>query len=172
MRIVRKASQRGRDDQQPNRCTVANREDSIDFMADDPVHGEQRWCTSAIAAEQLFFSWRRMLPGTGGRSNGHRHAGRETAGPRTVAKAGIFAESAARVVAGDIAASLADGETSDSCRGWGVCYADFGGGLVSKVEVDFLRGAAAEAQRNDPSSEYAAEKEEFGATGRARWFGL
>jgi sulfide:quinone oxidoreductase len=93
-------------------------------------------------------------------------------GPRTVPKAGIFAESAARVVAGDIAASLAGGETPEPYRGWGICYAEFGGGLVSKVEVDFLGGAAAEAQRNDPSSEYAAEKEEFGATRRARWFGL
>jgi len=58
--------------------TVAGREDAIDFMADYAEYGEQRWYTSAVAAEQVSFSWRRMLPGTGGRgSYGHRHPGQE-----------------------------------------------------------------------------------------------
>src|SRR5215218_8873782 len=58
--------------------TVANRENAIDFMADYPEYGEQRWYTRAIAAEQVSFSWRRMLAGTGGRgSYGHRHPGQE-----------------------------------------------------------------------------------------------
>jgi len=93
-------------------------------------------------------------------------------GPRTVPKAGIFAESAARVVAEDIAAAVAGGEPPAPYGGSGICYAEFGDGLVSKVEVDFLSGPAAVAQRNDPSREYAAQKEEFGAVRRARWFGL
>lgn len=93
-------------------------------------------------------------------------------GPRTVPKAGIFAESAALVVADAIAASIAGGESPAPYRGWGICYAEFGDGLVSKVEVDFLSGPAAAAQRNDASREYAAEKQEFGAVRRARWFGL
>jgi len=47
-------------------------------MADYPEYGEQRWYTSALAAEEVSFSWRRMLPGTGGRgSYGHRHPGQE-----------------------------------------------------------------------------------------------
>src|SRR5436190_23931375 len=58
--------------------TVADREDVIDFMADYAEYGEQRWYTTALAAEQVSFSWRRMLPGTGGRgSYGHRHPGQE-----------------------------------------------------------------------------------------------
>jgi mannose-6-phosphate isomerase-like protein (cupin superfamily) len=58
--------------------TVARREDALDFMADYPDYGEQRWYTTALAAEQVSFSWRRMLPGTGGRgSYGHRHPGQE-----------------------------------------------------------------------------------------------
>ena len=62
----------------PDAYTVANREDAIDFMADYAEYGEQRWYTSAIAAEEVSFSWRRMLPGTGGRgSYGHRHPGQE-----------------------------------------------------------------------------------------------
>jgi sulfide:quinone oxidoreductase len=52
-----------------------------------------------------------------------------------------------------------------------VCYAEFGDGLVSKVEVNFLRGESPAADRHDPSLQYAAEKAEFGATRRARWFG-
>ena len=58
--------------------TVAHREEALDFMADYPDYGEQRWYTSAVKAEQVSFSWRRMLPGTGGRgSYGHRHPGQE-----------------------------------------------------------------------------------------------
>jgi sulfide:quinone oxidoreductase len=92
-------------------------------------------------------------------------------GPRTVAKAGIFAEAAARVVADDIATAIAGGEAPAPYSGAGICYAEFGDGLVSKVEVDFLSGPAAAAQRHDASREYAAEKQAFDATRRARWFG-
>jgi sulfide:quinone oxidoreductase len=92
-------------------------------------------------------------------------------GPRTVPKAGIFAEAAARVVADDIAATIAGTEPPAPYEGSGVCYAEFGGGLVSKVEVNFLRGDGPAAQRYDPTLEYAAEKEQFGAVRRARWFG-
>ncbi len=92
-------------------------------------------------------------------------------GPRNVPKAGIFAEAAARVVADDIAATIAGTEPPAPYEGAGVCYAEFGGGLVSKVEVNFLRGDAPDARRNEPSREFAAEKEQFGAVRRARWFG-
>jgi sulfide:quinone oxidoreductase len=93
-------------------------------------------------------------------------------GPRTVPKAGIFAESAAGVVAEDIAAAVDGGEPPAPYGGAGICYAEFGDGLVSKVEVDFLSGSVAVAQRNDPSRAYADDKREFGAFRRARWFGL
>jgi sulfide:quinone oxidoreductase len=92
-------------------------------------------------------------------------------GARTVPKAGIFAESAARVVADEIAAAISGAGPPAPFEGSGVCYAEFGAGLVSKVEVNFLRGDGPEAQRYDPSREYALEKQEFGATRRARWFG-
>jgi sulfide:quinone oxidoreductase len=93
-------------------------------------------------------------------------------GPRTVPKAGIFAEAAAAVVAADIVAEITGGEPPPPYEGSGVCYAEFGDGLVSKVEVNFLRGDGPAAQRHDPAREFAAEKAEFGATRRARWFGL
>jgi sulfide:quinone oxidoreductase len=93
-------------------------------------------------------------------------------GPRTVPKAGIFAESAALVVAQDIAASVTGADEPEPYGGSGICYAEFGDGLVSKVEVNFLSGASPAADRHDPSREFAADKEEFGRTRRARWFGL
>ena len=92
-------------------------------------------------------------------------------GPRTVPKAGIFAEAAARVVADDIASAIQGTDPPSPYEGAGVCYAEFGGGLVGKVEINFLRGEVPTARRHDPSLEYAAEKEEFGDVRRARWFG-
>src|SRR5436190_7578865 len=87
-------------------------------------------------------------------------------GPRTVPKGGIFAESAAHVVADDIATTISGGEPPAPYGGSGICYAEFGDGLVSKVGVNFLSGDGAAAQRYEPSREFAAEKEEFGATRR------
>jgi sulfide:quinone oxidoreductase len=92
-------------------------------------------------------------------------------GPRAVPKAGIFAESAALVVVDDIAAEISGEDPPAPYEGSGTCYAEFGGGLVGKVEVNFLGGESAVAERHDPSLEYAAEKDEFSATRRARWFG-
>jgi sulfide:quinone oxidoreductase len=92
-------------------------------------------------------------------------------GPRTVPKAGIFAEAAGRVVADDITAEISGEDPPSPYEGSGVCYAEFGGGLVGKVAVNFLRGESPAAEVGDPSHEYAAEKAQFGATRRARWFG-
>jgi len=58
--------------------SVVTREQARDFMADYPDYGEQRWYSDALGTEQVSFSWRRMLPGTGGRgSYGHCHPGQE-----------------------------------------------------------------------------------------------
>ncbi len=92
-------------------------------------------------------------------------------GARTVPKAGIFAEAAAHVVADDIAAAISGGEPPAPYEGAGICYAEFGDGRVSKVEVNFLGGAAPAAQPYGATLEHAAEKDEFAATRRARWFG-
>ena len=92
-------------------------------------------------------------------------------GPRTVPKAGIFSEAAARVVADDIAATISGGPPPAAYGGSGICYAEFGDGRVSKVEVEFLGDDAPAAQAYDATFAYAAEKDEFAATRRARWFG-
>jgi uncharacterized cupin superfamily protein len=58
--------------------TTAVRDDALDFMAQYPGYGEQRWYSDALGTEQVSFSWRKMPPGTGGRgSYGHRHPGQE-----------------------------------------------------------------------------------------------
>jgi sulfide:quinone oxidoreductase len=92
-------------------------------------------------------------------------------GPRTVPKAGIFAETAARVVADDIAATISGTEPPQPYGGSGTCYAEFGDGLVSKVEVNFLSGDSPTAEGYGATLAHAAEKDEFAATRRARWFG-
>ena len=88
-----------------------------------------------------------------------------------MAKAGVFAENAAGVVADDIIAALRGGELEHPYEGIGSCYLEFGGGEVAKVEANFLGGPAPTARLVGPSLELAAEKEEFGATRRQRWFG-
>jgi sulfide:quinone oxidoreductase len=88
-----------------------------------------------------------------------------------VAKAGVFAESAAAVVADDIATRLHGDVLQRPWEGAGSCYIEFGGGAVGKVEANFLGGPAPTARLVGPSPELAAEKEAFGATRRERWFG-
>ncbi len=88
-----------------------------------------------------------------------------------MAKAGVFAEAAARVVAQDIAVALRGGEPPPPYEGAGSCYLEFGGGLVGKVEANFLGGPAPTAELVGPSPELAAEKEKFASIRQARWFG-
>ena len=67
-----------------------------------------------------------------------------------MAGAGVFAEAAAAVVADDIAARLR-GEELAPYEGAGSCYIEFGGGMVGKVEANFLGGPAPTAQLVGPS---------------------
>jgi sulfide:quinone oxidoreductase len=88
-----------------------------------------------------------------------------------MAKAGVFAENAAGVVADGIVARL-HGETLDRrYEGEGNCYIEFGSGRVAKVQANFLGGQSPVATVIGPSEELAAEKEKFAPARRARWFG-
>ena len=88
-----------------------------------------------------------------------------------MAKAGVFAEAAAAVVADDIAARLRGEELQQPYEGAGSCYIEFGGGMVGKVEANFLGGPAPTARLVGPSQDLARDKETFASTRRARWFG-
>ena len=87
-----------------------------------------------------------------------------------MAKAGVFAEAGARVVADDIAARLRGEALQRPYEGAGSCYIEFGGGLVGKVEANFLGGPTPTARIVGPSRELAADKVAFAAARRERWF--
>jgi len=71
-------------------------------------------------------------------------------------KAGMFSEGAARVVAASLIAEQQSGEQPSPYGGAGSCYIEFGGDRVGRVDVAFLSG----------------EKEDYGSSRKARWFGL
>ncbi|HVC06347.1 MAG TPA: FAD-dependent oxidoreductase [Solirubrobacterales bacterium] len=88
-----------------------------------------------------------------------------------VPKAGVFAEGAARVVAAELIARVRGGGGPEPYDGLGSCYVEFGAGQVGRVDVDFLSGPKPTGAFRPPSSALVAEKERFGASRRARWFG-
>lgn len=88
-----------------------------------------------------------------------------------IPKAGVFAESAARTVADQIAASIRGGRVQPY-DGTGLCFVEMGDGEVGRVDVRFRAAAGPTAPLLGPGVEYAAEKAEFGAVRRSRWFDL
>jgi sulfide:quinone oxidoreductase len=88
-----------------------------------------------------------------------------------VPKAGTFAESAARIVAQRLIAELRGGQPPGRHLGQGTCYIEFGGGRVGSVDIDFLSGPTRTGTFHAPSPALVAEKENFGSSRRARWFG-
>jgi sulfide:quinone oxidoreductase len=87
-------------------------------------------------------------------------------------KAGVFAEGAARAVATSLIAHIRGGDQSGAYTGAGSCYIEFGAGRIGRVDVDFFSGPAPTGTYHEPSVELRADKEHFGASRRARWFGL
>ena len=87
-------------------------------------------------------------------------------------KAGVFAEGAARIVGKSLIAVLAGGDRPSAYAGAGSCYVEFGANQVGRVDVDFFSGPAPTGAFTPPSVALVAEKQQFGATRRARWFGI
>ena len=87
-------------------------------------------------------------------------------------KAGVFAEGAARAVATSLIARIRGGDQCGAYAGAGSCYIEFGAGRIGRVDVDFFSGPAPTGTYYEPSAELRADKERFGASRRARWFGL
>jgi len=88
-----------------------------------------------------------------------------------MAKAGVFAENAAGVVADDIAAKLRGEPLGRRYEGEGNCYIEFGSGRVAQVVANFLGGPSPRAEIVGPNEALVADKETFASTRRARWFG-
>jgi len=88
-----------------------------------------------------------------------------------VPKAGVFAEGAARIVAQNLIAELRGADPAARYGGMGSCYIEFGQGRVGRVDVDFLSGPSPTGVFNPPSADLVQQKEHFGSSRRARWFG-
>jgi sulfide:quinone oxidoreductase len=89
-----------------------------------------------------------------------------------MAKAGVFAENAAAVVADGIIARLHGKASERRYEGEGNCYIEFGGGRVAKIEANFLGGPSPRAEVVGPSEDLAADKKAFAPARRERWFGV
>ena len=86
-------------------------------------------------------------------------------------KAGVFAEGAARVAAASIIAEFMGEKEPTGYTGAGSCYVEFGGDRVGRVDVDFFSGPKPTGNYIEASVGLVREKELFGSTRRARWFG-
>jgi sulfide:quinone oxidoreductase len=88
-------------------------------------------------------------------------------------KAGVFAEGAARAVAAALIARLRNNEAPVTHTGKGSCYIEFGAGRIGRVDIDFFSNPDEPTGiYHEPSVELRADKERFGSSRRARWFGL
>jgi len=85
-------------------------------------------------------------------------------------KAGVFSEGQAAVVADRIIAQHR-GLDSATYDGRGICYIEFGGDEVARVNVTFLSGETPVGTFDAPSLGYAADKVRFGSDRIRRWFG-
>lgn len=87
-------------------------------------------------------------------------------------KAGVFAEGAAKVAAKSIIAEFENGEQPPAYKGDGICYVEFGDGRVGKVNVDFFSGPSPFGTYTEASADLVADKQYFGSSREARWFGM
>jgi sulfide:quinone oxidoreductase len=87
-------------------------------------------------------------------------------------KAGVFAEGAAKAVATSLLAQIRGTGEAQLYPGAGTCYIEFGAGRIGRVDVDFFSGPKPTGTYHEPAVELRADKEHFGASRRARWFGL
>jgi len=87
-------------------------------------------------------------------------------------KAGGFAESAARAVSASIIARQQGSREQHLYAAVGSCYVELGGGRIGRVDLDFYSGPKLKGIYYEPSIAGRTHKQEFGASRRARWFGL
>lgn len=88
-------------------------------------------------------------------------------------KAGVFAEGAACAVAAALIARLRNQQVPVTHKGTGSCYIEFGAGRIGRVDVDFFSNPdGPTGTYYEPSIALRADKEHFGSSRRARWFGM
>ena len=87
-------------------------------------------------------------------------------------KAGVFAEGAAKNAAASIIATYRGKDNEMAYTGAGSCYIEFGKGEVARVDVDFFSGPKPFGIHHDASEALVIDKQYFGSSRKARWFGL
>jgi sulfide:quinone oxidoreductase len=87
-------------------------------------------------------------------------------------KAGVFAEGAAGAVASALIARIRGEGEPTLYAGAGTCYIEFGAGRIGRVDVDFFSGPKPTGTYHEPDVASRKHKEHFGASRKARWFGL
>lgn len=88
-----------------------------------------------------------------------------------VPKAGVYAEGAARTVAANIISQLRGEEQSARNPGAGSCYIEFGANRIARVDVDFLSAPKPFGTYHGASEALRIDKDQFGSSRKARWFG-
>ena len=86
-------------------------------------------------------------------------------------KAGVFAEGAGKTIAANLIAAFRQQEPTARNPGAGSCYIEFGADRVARVDVDFFSGPKPTGTFQEPSTTLRVEKEQFGKSRIARWFG-
>jgi sulfide:quinone oxidoreductase len=84
----------------------------------------------------------------------------------------VLAEGTARTVAANLIAAFNKQRPTARNPGAGSCYIVFGSDRVARVDVDFFSGPKPTGTIHAPSEALRADKQRFGASRRARWFGL
>jgi len=89
-----------------------------------------------------------------------------------VPRVGAIAEGEARTLAEVLIHQIRGGTPPEPYRGLATCYIEFGGSKVARFDANFLSGPAPYGSFTEASEAMLANKVEFGASRRRRWFGI
>ncbi len=137
-----------------------------DLFLDVPVHRAPAVSSPRVGGERLDPCGSADPPDQlpGGVRDRRRHQRRDPEG-------GVFAEGQSTVVAAAITASVRNAETDRTYDGHGICYMEFGGREIAKIDVTFQSGARPVGSLEGPDVAIAADKSAFGSERIQRWFG-
>lgn len=95
----------------------------------------------------------------------------KTPSGRPLPKAGVFAETQARVVAANLVAELSGRPSAATFEAKGQCYIELGGGVATAVEGDFYATPEPNVTLRMPTQDALREKERFEQDHLRFWFG-
>jgi len=138
-----------------------------DLFLGIPVHCAPQVVLSSDLTED---GWIPVNPGTFATRHRNVYAvGDVTSAP--VPRAGGIAEGEAATVAEVLIAQLTGGPSTAPYDGVAACYVELGDGLVGRIDVNFLTYDTPVAKFTAPTAQLFEEKQDWGATRAARWFG-